>query len=59
VVLSGRAKILTDQGQEVDLTPGDFFHVASDYDSWVVGYRPCQVLYLSGVETLVRRLHRE
>src|SRR5256885_9982629 len=31
-----------------DLTPGDFFHVATEYDSWVVGYRPCEVLYVSG-----------
>jgi hypothetical protein len=35
--------------------PGDFFHIASEYDSWV-GYRACEVLYLSGVEALVRRV---
>ena len=59
VLLSGRAKIkLPDQG-EVDLTPGDFFHVAAEYESWVVGYRPCEVLYFDGMEALVERLHRE
>jgi hypothetical protein len=36
--------------------PGDFFHIESEYDSWVVGYRPCEVLYVSGVEALVRRV---
>jgi mannose-6-phosphate isomerase-like protein (cupin superfamily) len=59
VVLSGRAKLVIGEDQEFDLTPGDFFHVATEYDSWVVGYRPCEVLYVSGVEALVNRLHRE
>ena len=59
VVLSGRAKVLLAGGREVDITPGDFFHIASEYDSWVVGYRPCEVLYLSGVEALVGRVNRE
>ena len=59
VVLSGRAKVSVDEGREVDLTPGDFFHISSEYDSWVVGYRPCEVLYLSGIEALVHRMERK
>jgi quercetin dioxygenase-like cupin family protein len=55
VVLSGHAKVVVDEGQEQDLKPGDLFHIASEYDSWV-GYRACEVLYLSGVEALVRRV---
>ncbi len=58
VVLSGRAKLVVDD-QEMDLTPGDFFHVAAEFESWVLGYRPVEVLYLSGVEAVVNRLHRE
>jgi len=58
VVLSGRAKVQIDEGQEVDITPGDFFHIAAEYDSWVVGYRPCEVLYLDGIEALVNRVNR-
>ena len=57
VVLSGRVKIRTTGGFETDLTPGDFFHVAADYESWVVGYRPCEILYLNGVAELLDRLH--
>lgn len=57
VVLSGRAKIRTAGGVEVDLTPGDFFHVAVDHESWVVGYRPCEILYFGGMEALVDRTH--
>jgi len=56
VVLSGRAKIQVSGGAEVDLTPGDFFHVAADYESWVVGYRPCEILYFDGIEGLLDRL---
>ncbi|HTR19869.1 MAG TPA: hypothetical protein VMH88_03370 [Gemmatimonadales bacterium] len=58
VVLSGRAKLVIDDA-EMDLTPGDFFHVATEFESWVLGYRPVEVLYVSGVEALVNRLHRE
>lgn len=59
VVLSGRAKIQIPGHADADLTPGDFFHVSAEYESWVVGYRPCEVLYLDGMEALVERLHRE
>lgn len=59
VLLSGRAKIQIPDRNEVDLTPGDFFHVAAEYESWVVGYRPCEILYFGGMESLVERLHRE
>lgn len=59
VVLSGRAKVLLDEDREFDLTPGDFFHIAAEHDTWVVGYRPYEVLYLSGIEALVHRLNRE
>lgn len=59
VVLSGRAKVaIGGEGQEIDLTPGDFFHLAIEYDTWVVGYRTCEVLYLSGVEALADRVRR-
>ncbi len=59
VVLSGRAKMLLEGGREIEIMPGDFFHVATEYDLWVVGYRPCEVLYVSGIEALVNRVNRE
>jgi len=58
VVLSGRAKVVVKDGTEVDLVAGDFFHVGGDFDEWVVGYRRCEILYLSGVDALIRQLHR-
>ncbi len=59
VVLSGQARLQLHVGSEVDLNPGDFFHtvVGNGHDEWVVGQRPCEILYLSGVEALIRRLH--
>jgi len=59
VVLTGRAKILIHEGSEIDLNPGDFFHITTEDDEWVVGYRPCEILYLSGVEALIKQLHRQ
>ncbi|HEY6061040.1 MAG TPA: hypothetical protein VIV10_10675 [Gemmatimonadales bacterium] len=56
VVLSGRAKIRGPGGVDIDLTPGDFFHVAADYECWVVGYRPCEILYFDGMEALLDRM---
>ena len=58
VVLTGRAKVLIHEGTEIDLYPGDFFHITAEDDEWVVGYRPCEILYLSGVEALIKELHR-
>jgi len=59
VVLAGRAKVLIHDGSEIDLNPGDFFHITAEDDEWVVGYRPCEILYLSGVEALIEQLHRQ
>ena len=57
VVLSGRARIAIG-GNEFDLSPGDFFHVTSELDLRVIGARPCEVLYISGVEGLMNRFGR-
>ncbi len=59
MVLTGRARILLHDGSEIELNSGDFFHIFAEDDEWVVGYRPCEILYLSGVEELIRQVHRE
>ncbi len=58
VVLSGRAKARDSAGHETDLLPGDFFHLTTASDVWVVGYRSCEILYVSGVEDLIHELQR-
>ena len=50
LVVSGRAKVLMDDGEEVDLTPGDLFFVPPGHDSWVVGDEPYVSLHLLGAE---------
>jgi len=52
VVLSGRAKVKTKGGESADLAPGDFFSVTPEDECWVVGMRPCEILYLDGIEAL-------
>lgn len=52
VVLSGRAKVQTRRGESADLTPGDFFMVTPEDECWVVGVRPCEILYLDGIDAL-------
>jgi hypothetical protein len=52
VVLSGRAKVNTKSGESADLTPGDFFSVTPEDEFWVVGLRPCEILYLDGIDAL-------
>lgn len=56
VVLSGRCKAATREAGEFDLMPGDFFHVPMHHDLGVVGYRPCEILYLDGIESLITAL---
>jgi hypothetical protein len=56
-VLAGRAKIRAPGGRTVDLTRGDLFEITPEHESWVVGYRPWEVLYFDGVEVLLARLH--
>jgi quercetin dioxygenase-like cupin family protein len=50
VVVSGRAKVRMDDGEEVELTPGDLFSVPPGHDSWVVGSEPYVSLHLMGAE---------
>lgn len=58
LVLSGHATVRSQEGSEMDLLAGDVFSAAitGEYDMWVAGPRPCEILYVSGVETLIRAL---
>jgi quercetin dioxygenase-like cupin family protein len=50
VVVSGHAKVLMDDGEEVNLRTGDLFFVPPGHDSWVVGNEPYVSLHLMGAE---------
>lgn len=40
-VISGRMKTVMDDGEEVELGPGDFAVLPAGHDAWVVGDEPC------------------
>jgi hypothetical protein len=48
LVVSGRAFVKMDDGEEVTLGPGDLFSIPGGHDSWVVGQEPYISLHLLG-----------
>jgi mannose-6-phosphate isomerase-like protein (cupin superfamily) len=48
LVISGRAAVLMDDGEERVMEPGQLFHVAPGHDSWVVGDEPYVSLHFLG-----------
>jgi hypothetical protein len=49
-VLSGRMKIVMDDGSSIDVGPGDFFEVAPGHDAWTIGTDPCVMVDWGGYE---------
>lgn len=49
-VVSGRAAVKMDDGEERVMEPGDFFYVPPGHDSWVVGDEPYISLHFLGSE---------
>jgi quercetin dioxygenase-like cupin family protein len=50
MVVSGRAMIAMDGGEERIVAPGDVFHVLPGHDSWVVGDEPYVSLHFLGAD---------
>ena len=48
-VVSGRMKIVMDDGEAVEVGPGDFMTAAPGHDAWVVGDEPCVTLDWQGM----------
>src|SRR3954464_12728060 len=48
LVISGRAAVLMDDGEERVMEPGELFHVAPGHDSGVVGDEPYVSLHFLG-----------
>ncbi|MFJ1704690.1 cupin domain-containing protein [Kitasatospora sp. NPDC088346] len=46
--VSGRMRIVMDDGETMDFGPGDFMTVAPGHDGWVVGDEPCVVIDWQG-----------
>ncbi|WMX48500.1 cupin domain-containing protein [Streptomyces roseicoloratus] len=43
-VVSGRLKVVMNDGESADLMPGGFYEVQPGHDAWVVGDEPCVAL---------------
>jgi hypothetical protein len=50
LVLSGRATAAMDDGNVVEMKPGDIFYIPPDHDSWVVGDQPYISLHFMGAD---------
>ncbi len=50
LVVSGHAKALMDDGEEIDLREGDVFAISPGHDSWVVGDEPYVSLHFMGAD---------
>jgi quercetin dioxygenase-like cupin family protein len=54
LVISGRNRVTMDDGQVIDLTPGDLFEIGPGHDSWVLGEEPYVSIHLMGADTYTR-----
>lgn len=48
-VLSGRMKIVMDDGEEAEVGPGDFMTAAPGHDAWTIGDETCVMLDWQGM----------
>ena len=48
-VISGRMKIVMDDGEEAEVGPGDFMTEAPGHDAWIIGDEPCVMLDWQGM----------
>ena len=53
--ISGRMKVVTDDGEEMEYGPGDFAGMAPGHDAWIVGDEPCVVIDWQGYADYAKR----
>ncbi len=53
--VSGRMKVVMDDGEEMEYGPGDFFTMAPGHDAWIVGDEPCVVIDWQGFADYAKR----
>lgn len=54
-VLSGRLKVVMNDGQETEFGPGDYMVVPPGHDAWVVGDEACVMLDWQGASDYARQ----
>lgn len=53
-IISGRQKVVMDDGTEMELIPGDFAVIEPGHNAWVVGDEPNILLEMAAIETPVK-----
>jgi quercetin dioxygenase-like cupin family protein len=53
--MSGRMKVVMDDGQEMEFGPGDFGVIPAGHDAWTVGDQPCVVIDWQGFADYAKR----
>jgi quercetin dioxygenase-like cupin family protein len=48
-VIDGRMVVAMDGGDELEVGPGDVFHMPPGHDAWTVGDQPCVLLDFGGL----------
>lgn len=54
-VISGRQKVVMDDGTELEIGPGDVTHIPPGHDGWTVGDEPCVALDFAGMAEYAKR----
>jgi quercetin dioxygenase-like cupin family protein len=53
--VSGRMKVVMDDGEEIEYGPGDFAVMNPGHDAWIVGDEPCVVIDWQGMSDYAKR----
>ena len=53
-VVSGRMKVVMDDGIEGEAGPGDVVYIEPSHDAWIVGDEPCVFVDWQGFETYAK-----
>lgn len=53
--VSGRMRVVMDDGQEMEFGPGDFAVIPPGHDAWTVGDEPCVVIDWQGFADYAKR----
>jgi quercetin dioxygenase-like cupin family protein len=53
--ISGRMKVVMDDGEEAEFGPGDFGVIPAGHDAWIVGDQPCVVIDWQGFTDYAKR----
>ncbi len=53
-VVSGRMRVVMDDGQEADMEAGDCYYIPPGHDGWTLGNEACVCLDFTGMEDYAR-----